>query len=150
MITVVYSTHKDFNYNQEFKSHLSKPIGVKDFEILATNYRTHKKSKWTEIYLFLQNKYNRDSMLPFEISQRKYTKFISDKFVKIATRIQESVFLEPKIEMKFEKIDIVTATNIILNRKEIKLKDVGDDMFSIIEGEDKPALMAEWITQFFI
>jgi len=43
-------------------------------------------------------------------------------------------------EVKFEKIDIVTAINIILNRKEIKLKDVGKDMFSNIEGEDKTGL----------
>lgn len=33
MITVIYSTHKDENYNVKFKQHLEKTIGIKDFEI---------------------------------------------------------------------------------------------------------------------
>ena len=46
MITIIYSTHKDFNYNQEFKSHLSKTIGVKDFEILDNNTQDQPRIKF--------------------------------------------------------------------------------------------------------
>ena len=48
MITIIYSTHKDFNYNQEFKSHLSKTIGVKDFEILE--FENHNQYSLSELY----------------------------------------------------------------------------------------------------
>jgi GT2 family glycosyltransferase len=48
MITIIYSTHKDFNYNQEFKSHLSKTIGVKDFEILE--FENHNQYSLAELY----------------------------------------------------------------------------------------------------
>jgi GT2 family glycosyltransferase len=34
MITVIYSTHKDATYNNNFKAHLTKTIGVTDFEII--------------------------------------------------------------------------------------------------------------------
>ena len=34
MITIIYSTHKDSEYNKNFKNHLSNTIGVKDFEII--------------------------------------------------------------------------------------------------------------------
>ena len=33
MITIIYSTHKDSNYNKSFKDHLTKSIGIKNFEI---------------------------------------------------------------------------------------------------------------------
>ena len=36
MITVIYSTHKDTAYNNKFKEHLIKSIGVKDYEIFET------------------------------------------------------------------------------------------------------------------
>ena len=34
MITVIYSTHKDKNYNEKFKQHLSSTSGIKNLEIL--------------------------------------------------------------------------------------------------------------------
>jgi len=34
MITVIYSTHKDQEYNKNFKDRISKTIGIDDFEIL--------------------------------------------------------------------------------------------------------------------
>jgi GT2 family glycosyltransferase len=34
MITIIYSTHKDKTYNENFKQHLTKTVGVKNFEVL--------------------------------------------------------------------------------------------------------------------
>lgn len=34
MITIVYSTHKDINYNQKFKKHLLDKVGLKDVQVL--------------------------------------------------------------------------------------------------------------------
>lgn len=34
MITIIYSTHKDTSYNNKFKQHLEKTIGIKEYEIL--------------------------------------------------------------------------------------------------------------------
>jgi len=34
MITIIYSTHKDKDYNNKFKQHLLQNVGVKDVEIL--------------------------------------------------------------------------------------------------------------------
>jgi len=48
MITVVYSTHKDSDYNKKFKDHLSKSIGINDFEILE--YVNHNQYSLSEIY----------------------------------------------------------------------------------------------------
>ena len=48
MITVVYSTHKDENYNKKFKEHLEKSIDIKDFEILE--YVNHNQYSLSEIY----------------------------------------------------------------------------------------------------
>ena len=48
MITIVYSTHKDAVYNAKFKEHLSKTIGVKEFEILE--YINHNEYSLAQVY----------------------------------------------------------------------------------------------------
>ena len=48
MITIVYSTHKDLNYNKSFKEHLNKSIGIKNFEILE--YENFNQYSLSEIY----------------------------------------------------------------------------------------------------
>lgn len=48
MITIIYSTHKDSKYNKEFKSHLSKTIGVKEYEILE--FENYNQYSLAEIY----------------------------------------------------------------------------------------------------
>jgi GT2 family glycosyltransferase len=55
MITIIYSTHKDENYNYNFKSHLKKTIGIKEYEILE--YVNHNQYSLSEVY----NKGIRDS-----------------------------------------------------------------------------------------
>ena len=34
MITIIYSTHKDENYNNKFRQHLLQTVGLKDVQIL--------------------------------------------------------------------------------------------------------------------
>ena len=34
MITIIYSTHKDEQYNNKFKQHLLQTVGLKDVQIL--------------------------------------------------------------------------------------------------------------------
>jgi GT2 family glycosyltransferase len=48
MITVIYSTHKDENYNQNFRTKLSEISGVKDIQILE--YVNHNQYSLAEIY----------------------------------------------------------------------------------------------------
>ena len=48
MITIIYSTHKDSNYNNNFKSHLIKTIGVKDFQILE--FENFNQYSLSELY----------------------------------------------------------------------------------------------------
>jgi GT2 family glycosyltransferase len=48
MITVIYSTHKDQEYNKNFKSHLEKTIGVKNYQILE--YQNNNEFGLSEIY----------------------------------------------------------------------------------------------------
>lgn len=48
MITVVYSTHKNQDYNNKFKKHISHTIGGKNFEILE--YQNNNEFSLTEIY----------------------------------------------------------------------------------------------------
>jgi GT2 family glycosyltransferase len=48
MITIIYSTHKDKTYNQNFKTHLSNTIGVKDYEILE--YENHNQYSLSHVY----------------------------------------------------------------------------------------------------
>lgn len=58
MITIIYSTHKDSNYNKDFKLHLSKTIGIKNYEILE--FENHNQYSLSEIYNkgISQSKYN--------------------------------------------------------------------------------------------
>jgi GT2 family glycosyltransferase len=48
MITVIYSTHKDQEYNKNFKSHIENTIGVKDYQILE--YKNDNEFGLSEIY----------------------------------------------------------------------------------------------------
>ena len=48
MITIVYSTHKDYNYNNNFKQHLLQTIGISDVEILE--YQNNNQYSLTEVY----------------------------------------------------------------------------------------------------
>jgi GT2 family glycosyltransferase len=48
MITVIYSTHKDSNYNKSFKHNLTKSIGIKNFEILE--YENFNQYSLAELY----------------------------------------------------------------------------------------------------
>jgi len=48
MITVIYSTHKDQEYNKNFKNKISKTIGVKDFQILE--YVNMNQYSLAEVY----------------------------------------------------------------------------------------------------
>jgi len=48
MITIIYSTHKDSNYNKEFQLHLNKTIGVKNYEILE--FENHNQYSLAEVY----------------------------------------------------------------------------------------------------
>jgi len=48
MITIVYSTHKDIQYNNKFKQHLLDTVGLKDVQILE--YVNHNQFSLTEIY----------------------------------------------------------------------------------------------------
>jgi GT2 family glycosyltransferase len=48
MITIIYSTHKDSNHNQKFKEHLSKSVGVKNFEIIE--YENLNQYSLSEVY----------------------------------------------------------------------------------------------------
>lgn len=48
MITIVYSTHKDEKYNQEFKSNILKNVGLKDVQILE--YINKNQFSLSQIY----------------------------------------------------------------------------------------------------
>jgi GT2 family glycosyltransferase len=48
MITIIYSTHKDENYNVKFKQHLEKTIGIKDFEIFE--FQNNNQYSLAEVY----------------------------------------------------------------------------------------------------
>jgi len=48
MITIIYSTHKDQEYNKIFKDTISKTIGIKDFQILE--YVNMNQYSLAEIY----------------------------------------------------------------------------------------------------
>ena len=46
MITIVYSTHKDQNYNNKFKQHLLQTVGLKDVQVLEfVNHNQHSLSQ---------------------------------------------------------------------------------------------------------
>jgi GT2 family glycosyltransferase len=48
MITVVYSTHKDEQYNNKFKQHLLQTVGLNDVQILE--YLNHNQFSLSELY----------------------------------------------------------------------------------------------------
>lgn len=48
MITIIYSTHKDQEYNNKFKQHLLQTVGVKDVQILE--YVNHNQYSLSEVY----------------------------------------------------------------------------------------------------
>ena len=48
MITVIYSTHKDKDYNNKFKKHILETIGVKNPQILE--YENHNQYSLSNVY----------------------------------------------------------------------------------------------------
>jgi len=48
MITIIYSTHKDFEYNFNFKQHLLQTVGLKDVQILE--YQNNNEYSLSQIY----------------------------------------------------------------------------------------------------
>ena len=48
MITIVYSTHKDSEYNNKFRQHLLQTVGVKNVQILE--YVNHNQYSLSELY----------------------------------------------------------------------------------------------------
>jgi hypothetical protein len=48
MITIVYSTHKDENYNNKFKQHLLQSVGLKDVQILE--FTNHNQYSLSQVY----------------------------------------------------------------------------------------------------
>jgi hypothetical protein len=48
MITIIYSTHKDENYNNKFKQHLLQTVGLKDVQILE--YVNYNQFSLSELY----------------------------------------------------------------------------------------------------
>jgi len=58
MITIVYSTHKDETYNNNFKKHLLQNVGLKNVQILE--YQNNNQYSLAEVYNkgILESKYN--------------------------------------------------------------------------------------------
>jgi GT2 family glycosyltransferase len=48
MITIIYSTHKDKKYNDNFNNHLKKTIGIREYEILE--FQNENEYSLAEIY----------------------------------------------------------------------------------------------------
>jgi GT2 family glycosyltransferase len=48
MITIIYSTHKDQNYNNKFKQHLLQTVGLKDVQILE--FENHNQFSLSQVY----------------------------------------------------------------------------------------------------
>ena len=48
MITIIYSTHKDKNYNNKFKEHLLQTVGLKDVQILE--FENHNQYSLSQVY----------------------------------------------------------------------------------------------------
>lgn len=48
MITIIYSTHKDQKYNNLFKEHLKKTVGINEYEILE--YQNNNEFSLAQIY----------------------------------------------------------------------------------------------------
>ncbi len=43
MLTIIYSTHKDEEYNKKFKEHLLHTVGLKNVRISSGQYATLKR-----------------------------------------------------------------------------------------------------------
>ena len=48
MITIIYSTHKDRNYNESFKNHLISNVGLKNVQIIE--YQNNNEYSLSQIY----------------------------------------------------------------------------------------------------
>ena len=48
MITIIYSTHKDSNYNNKFRQHLLQSVGLKNVQILE--YQNNNEYSLSELY----------------------------------------------------------------------------------------------------
>ena len=48
MITIIYSTHKDSEFNNKFKQHLLQTVGVPNPQILE--YENHNQYSLSELY----------------------------------------------------------------------------------------------------
>ena len=48
MITIIYSTHKDQNYNNKFKQHLLQTVGLQDVQVLE--YVNHNQHSLSQVY----------------------------------------------------------------------------------------------------
>jgi GT2 family glycosyltransferase len=48
MITIIYSTHKDSDYNNKFKQHLLQTVGLKDVQILE--YQNNNQYSLSQVY----------------------------------------------------------------------------------------------------
>ena len=48
MITIVYSTHRDQEYNNKFRQHLLQNVGLKDVQILE--YVNHNQYSLSSVY----------------------------------------------------------------------------------------------------
>ena len=51
MITIIYSTHKDKEYNDKFKNHLLKTVGVPNPQILE--YENHNQYSLSNVLLII-------------------------------------------------------------------------------------------------
>jgi GT2 family glycosyltransferase len=84
MISIVYSTHKDEQYNNKFKQHLLDTVGLKDVQILQ--YINHNQYSLTEIYNkgLIDSKYDIVVFCHNDIifEQKYWGKRISEHFVK--------------------------------------------------------------------
>lgn len=60
MITIIYSTHKDSEYNSKFKNHLLESIGVKSDKIQILEYQNNNQYSLSEVYNkgILESKYD--------------------------------------------------------------------------------------------
>jgi len=48
MITIIYSTHKDKDYNDKFKTHLSNSVGLNDVQILE--FQNNNQYSLAQVY----------------------------------------------------------------------------------------------------
>ena len=48
MITIIYSTHKDKEYNNKFRQHLLQTVGLDDVQILE--YENHNEHSLSNVY----------------------------------------------------------------------------------------------------